>query len=186
MAASTSLTNQVLDNAIAAASLNATNADQATSSWFWRWYKQSAGYSAPQQQQQQQEKQPQILYQQLTKDNAENIELEKDKSDDKHQQKLQSTKARAVLDNLLLHNNNNNEQDELGGCAEEEDGVGAKEDGVGTQAEALEHGERFLRYLERCGDPSVTAMQIMQIRAILGNIRAGRRAGHCDKKVRRK
>lgn len=33
-----------------------------------------------------------------------------------------------------------------------------------TAAEAVRHGEKFLRWLECCSDPSVTALQILQFR----------------------
>lgn len=41
-----------------------------------------------------------------------------------------------------------------------------------TAAEAVKHGERFLRWLECCSDPSVTALQILQFRYLLNNVRA--------------
>jgi len=41
-----------------------------------------------------------------------------------------------------------------------------------TAAEALKHGERFLRWLDCCSDPSVTAVQILQFRYLLNNVRA--------------
>lgn len=137
--------------------LNGVTADH--SSWFWKWYKQFA-YN----QHQQPVADKPILYQQLTKDqqNAENLSTT---SDDKPKNNT-NNKARSVLDNLLLNNNNNvavnNKKD-------------GKEDDVETvsQSEALEHGEKFLKWLEACSDPSVTAMQIMQFRSLLNNVKSG-------------
>ncbi|KAB0799031.1 hypothetical protein PPYR_06911 [Photinus pyralis] len=123
------------------------------SSWFWKWYKQFAN-SYPVQQHLPEKP---ILYQQLTKDkdgyNSENITV------DDYSLKS-NTKVRAVLDNLLFNNNNNNSL-----------GLSKKE--VLTQSEALEHGEKFLEWLECCSEPSVTAVQIMQFRYLLSNIRNG-------------
>ncbi|KAF5292278.1 hypothetical protein FQA39_LY03312 [Lamprigera yunnana] len=120
-----------------------------SSSWFWKWYKQFAN-SYPLQQQLPDKP---ILYQQLTKNkdhfNTENI------IDDKYQLK-NNTKARAVLDNLLFNNNNNN----LGPVKREDKSE------ILTQSEALEHGEKFLEWLECCSEPSVTTMQIMQFSVI--------------------
>lgn len=33
-----------------------------------------------------------------------------------------------------------------------------------SAADALKHGEKFLRWLECCSDPSVTAVQLLQFR----------------------
>ncbi|CAH1163550.1 unnamed protein product [Phaedon cochleariae] len=119
-----------------------------------------------------------ILYQQLTKDmpqlastppplsppdqqNAENLSMHDDRN--KMGDKT-NNKARSVLDNLLFNNNNNvalNKKDE-----------NLEEDNL-SQSEAVEHGEKFLKWLESCSDPSVTAMQIMQFRTLLNNVKTG-------------
>lgn len=39
-----------------------------------------------------------------------------------------------------------------------------EDDPPATAAEALKYGERFLRWLECCSDPSVTAVQLLQFR----------------------
>ncbi|XP_065339114.1 protein distal antenna-like isoform X2 [Cloeon dipterum] len=38
--------------------------------------------------------------------------------------------------------------------------------------DAVAHGERFLRWLDCCSDPTITAMQILQFRYLLNNVRA--------------
>ncbi|KAK6639010.1 hypothetical protein RUM43_007280 [Polyplax serrata] len=40
-----------------------------------------------------------------------------------------------------------------------------------TAADAVRHGEKFLRWLECCSDPSVTALQILQFRYLLKNVK---------------
>jgi hypothetical protein len=54
-------------------------------------------------------------------------------------------------------NNNNKNHDEDGD--------------IKSPSQALEHGEKFLRYLESCSDPNLTAMQVMQFRYLLKSIR---------------
>jgi hypothetical protein len=41
-----------------------------------------------------------------------------------------------------------------------------------TAADAVAHGEKFLRWLDCCSDPSITALQILQFRYLLNNVRA--------------
>ncbi|XP_018332448.1 protein distal antenna-like [Agrilus planipennis] len=126
------------------------------SSWFWKWYKQFASVYSQTAANQIPDKP--ILYQQLTKDkdgsNSENLHL----SDEKPMKN--NTKVRAVLDSLLLNNNNV--------ALRKQESVS---DEPQTPIEALEHGEKFLKWLENCGDPSVTAMQIMQFRYLINNIK---------------
>lgn len=169
--------------------------DPTNSSWFWKWYKQLAYGQMQQpatgqvtqqlhqqQQQQPQQQQPQmltpekpILYQQLTKEsNSENHETPKSTKPSS-----QNTKVRAVLDNLLLNNNNNEDATTLienGLQKRDSDGTKTADEATMTPAstaEALCHGEMFLKWLEKCGDPSVTAVQILQLRYLLNNIRTG-------------
>ncbi|CAH1954860.1 unnamed protein product [Acanthoscelides obtectus] len=42
-----------------------------------------------------------------------------------------------------------------------------------TKSEAVEHGEKFLQWLETCNDPSVTDVQIMQLKKFLNNVKSG-------------
>ncbi|XP_049878164.1 protein distal antenna-like [Pectinophora gossypiella] len=86
------------------------------------------------------------------------------------------TKARTVLDNLLF--NNGNEAAHSDAKSES----GSWEAGA---AEALEHGDKFLAWLEASGDPSVTRMHVHQLRALLHNLRA-RRAPAAGDAERRK
>lgn len=142
-----------------------------SSSWFWKWYKQLPN---PYPLQQQLPEKP-ILYQQLTKEkdpyNSENIVSEKAGAAANHKNN-NCTKARAVLDNLLCNNNNNL-------------GMGKKIE-VLSQNEAIEHGEKFLEWLECCGEPSVTAVQIMQLRYLLSNIKNRNNDLQSRAKVKRK
>lgn len=132
--------------------------DQTSCSWFWRWYKSqiSNGQILPDKP---------ILYQQLTKSrDVENIEQPPTS-------KSQTTKARAVLDNLLFYNNvpPSSRRNEF------------------TEVEtALEHGEKFLRWLETCSEPSVTTVQIMQFKTLLNNVRTdvGRKNGEVQNKAK--
>lgn len=39
-----------------------------------------------------------------------------------------------------------------------------EDDPPATASDAVYHGEKFLRWLECCSDPSVTALQILQFR----------------------
>uniref|UniRef100_A0A182JSV7 Protein distal antenna n=1 Tax=Anopheles christyi TaxID=43041 RepID=A0A182JSV7_9DIPT len=42
---------------------------------------------------------------------------------------------------------------------------------IRNSAEAVEHGEKFLKWLEACSDPNVTAMQVMQFKYLLNSIK---------------
>lgn len=143
-------------------------------SWFWKWYKQFAY----QQQAQLPTPDKPILYQQLTKSkDTENTTEEKLLPPVKS-----SSKSRAVLDNLLLNNNNV--------VANSTEVLKNTDNLLSSQAEALEHGEKLLQWLDTCSVPSITAMQIMQFRYLLNNIRSDidRKNGeaHNKAKVRRK
>lgn len=46
------------------------------------------------------------------------------------------------------------------------------DDDIKSPTEALEYGEKFLKYLESYSDPSLTAMQVMQFRYLLNSIKA--------------
>lgn len=130
-------------------------------SWFWKWYKQFA--YTPQQAQD-----SNVLYQQLTKDPSNTENHQKLLTPEKP--KTPNTKARAVLDNLLL-NNNNNEVPTLPNSNDFKDKIDPKDE-VLSPSEALEHGEKFLKWLEAFSDPSVTAMQVLQFRYLLNNIKS--------------
>ncbi|XP_023027242.2 uncharacterized protein [Leptinotarsa decemlineata] len=88
-----------------------------------------------------------------------------------------NNKTRTVLDNLL-NNNNITVKEE----PHEEDTI--------TREEAMDYGEKFVRWLETCSHPSVTAMHIMQIRGLLSNLKGAGSRQNCElqnkTKVRRK
>ncbi|XP_065078560.1 protein distal antenna [Ochlerotatus camptorhynchus] len=42
---------------------------------------------------------------------------------------------------------------------------------IKSSADAVEHGEKFLKWLEACSDPNVTAMQVMQFKYLLNSIK---------------
>ncbi|XP_049785261.1 protein distal antenna-like [Schistocerca cancellata] len=58
------------------------------------------------------------------------------------------------------------------GSSDEDDELDESDEPPATAAEAVTHGEKFLRWLECCSDPSITAMQILQFRYLLNNVRA--------------
>lgn len=93
-----------------------------------------------------------------------------------------SSNVREILDNLLFNatrnNNNNNEHK----TDEANESNGADDDGdAGTNEtpartvtgpfQAIEHGEHFLKWLETCSDPNITAMQVMQFKTLLNSIK---------------
>lgn len=120
-----------------------TVTEHDNSSWFWKWYKQVASGQTT--------ADKPILYQHLTRSrDVENIEQRANKS---------TAKTRAVLDNLLFNNNNNVP-------------TGRKEE-LSEVEEALVHGEKFLKWLETCSEPSVSTVQIMQFKTLLNNVRSG-------------
>jgi hypothetical protein len=86
-----------------------------------------------------------------------------------------------VLLNVKDNNNINNPEK-----PEESDDDDDEDEPPATAAEAVNHGEKFLRWLECCSDPSVTAMQILQFRYLLNNVRAcaDRRAKQVKTKTR--
>lgn len=112
-----------------------------------------------------------ILYQQLTKEcerevNSENKTKEDTKTIEEHTKEenktvednkpKNGTKNRLVLDNLPLNNNVHN----------------TKEDVEPLDAfEALEHGEKFLSWLEHCSDPAVTSWQLNTVQNLIKNLK---------------
>ncbi|XP_023938802.2 protein distal antenna [Bicyclus anynana] len=78
------------------------------------------------------------------------------------------TKVRNVLDNLLYSSGQVAEESKSNGHVN-----GEWESGT---AAALEHGDKFLAWLEASGDPSVTRMHVHQLRALLHNLRTRRHA----------
>lgn len=156
------------------ASMN--GAADAYSALFWQWHKQAttSAQAVPPMHSPAPATMPEkpILYQQLTKTkeygNTENISA---KPEEKH--KSTTPKLRTVLDNLLF---NNNYADPY--PRQEEEAFG--------RVEAVEHGEKFLMWLETCSEPSITRVQIMQFRCLLDNIKSGmeRKNGHAQNKTK--
>uniref|UniRef100_T1GK19 HTH psq-type domain-containing protein n=1 Tax=Megaselia scalaris TaxID=36166 RepID=T1GK19_MEGSC len=83
------------------------------------------------------------------------------------------------LDNILykIHQNTNDNESDVN---EEEkvssavacDTYSDSEDLEGL-IDALEHGEKFLKWLENCSNPRVTAVQLMQLRFLISSIKSG-------------
>lgn len=119
-------------------------------------------------------------------ENKEPTTTEKNQESSKNQ-----TKARTVLDNLLFNNSNganggvSESRSEAGSGGGGGGGAGEWEEGA---ADALEHGDKFLAWLEVSGDPSVTRMHVHQLRALLHNLRARRLppADYAEHAARRK
>lgn len=88
------------------------------------------------------------------------------------------TSVRSVLDNLLYNNNNitnnnninNNNHHNSNHSVGSPNSCSGESDASGPN-EAVEHGEKFLKWLESCSDPSITAMQVMQFRTLLNTIK---------------
>lgn len=97
-----------------------------------------------------------------------NIENKEPMTEKNQDSARNQTKARTVLDNLLFNNSNEAAGKELKSSGNNE---GEWEAGA---ADALEHGDKFLAWLEASGDPSVTRMHVHQLRALLHNLRARR------------
>ncbi|CAH1954864.1 unnamed protein product [Acanthoscelides obtectus] len=90
---------------------------------------------------------------------AENVSMHNEQ-----QKETTNNKVRSVLDKLLLNNSIN--------VAVNRNATRVEEDTL-TRIEAVQHGEKFLEWLETCSDPSITAMQIIQYRTLLNNLKAG-------------
>lgn len=162
--------------------LNGMTANQSVNQQvrFWNWYKQSA-YNASQMQQgaavqpphlSPQQSDKQILYQQLTKE-ANEKEINSENEVAKEEKPKNGNKTRSVLDNLLLNNNTIDYE-----CHKEVEPLEAHE--------AIEHGEKFLHWLESCSDPSITTMQILTLQTLIKNLKSGfdRKNGDCQSKTK--
>lgn len=144
----------------------ANNLDKDGNSWFWRWYK-TMGYS------------------QFPDNSVAN------QADSLLASANQSTpltnNARLTLDSVMLnHSNNNNNHHNNNNVSKRKLEESDDDEPPDSPAEAVVHGEKFLRWLECCSDPSVTAMQILQFRYLLNNVRAcaNRRAKQGQKSSR--
>ncbi|XP_061729205.1 protein distal antenna-like [Cydia pomonella] len=84
--------------------------------------------------------------------------------------------ARTVLDSLLFNN----------GTADARAAAALPGEWEAGAAEVLEHGDKFLAWLEASADPSVTRMHVHQLRALLHNLRARRTPAAALDPARRK
>lgn len=149
----------------------------ADGSWFWRWYKRYgfSQYPDPLQQVAKTKVNSETLTPGLQKVNGHSIPVANNANNN----------ARSTLDSVLLNVKDNNNVKNPG-KPEESDDDDEEDEPPATAAEAVNHGEKFLRWLECCSDPSVTAMQILQFRYLLNNVRAcaDRRAKQIKTKTR--
>lgn len=140
-------------------------------SWFWRWYKRYGFSHYPDPLQQVDNKDPGHQ-----KANGHSIPVVSNSANS----------VRSALDSVLLNSKDNNNVDSPAKTEESDDDDEDEDEPPATAAEAVSHGEKFLRWLECCSDPSVTAMQILQFRYLLNNVRAcaDRRAKQTKTKTR--
>ena len=86
--------------------------------------------------------------------------------------------SREVLDTVLSHNHTANVQTTLGTDENSE------ERAVSTAKEAIRHGEKFYKWVSNCSDPSVSVVQLIQLKSLLDNLKLPRKA--CISKQSRK
>lgn len=90
--------------------------------------------------------------------------------------------VRELLDDFLYNasaaNNNNNTKDADNNGKNDSDEAGLSENHVENRSrpsspfEAIEHGEHFLKWLESCSNPNITAIQVMQFKTLLNCIKS--------------
>lgn len=135
--------------------------NQQDGSWFWQWYKQCSF--------------PLITPTPLAPSPV---------------AKKSPSKARAMLDNVLCNNNNENVKRTLNmdeeSSAVADDVESAAGDAPGSTEEAIEHGEKFFKWLDKCSDPAVTRLQIIQFKYLLDNLKACRKKSTSSSKQSRK
>ncbi|XP_076284278.1 protein distal antenna [Lasioglossum baleicum] len=136
--------------------------NQQDGSWFWQWYKQcSFPMIAP--------TPTQLAPSPIAKKSP--------------------SKARAMLDNVLCNNNNNNENVKRSlnmDVVPDEEEMETAGDVPCTSEEAIEHGEKFFKWLDKCSDPAVTRLQIIQFKYLLDNLKACRKKSSSSSKQSRK
>ncbi|XP_017890206.1 protein distal antenna-like [Ceratina calcarata] len=135
--------------------------NQQDGSWFWQWYKQCSF--------------PLITPTPLAPSPV---------------AKKSPSKARAMLDNVLCNNNNENVKRALNmdeeSSAVADDVEPATGDAPSSTEEAIEHGEKFFKWLDKCSDPAVTRLQIIQFKYLLDNLKACRKKSTSNSKQSRK
>lgn len=97
--------------------------------------------------------------------------------------KKSPSKARALLDNVLCNNNNENVKRSLN--MDEEEDVESAADVPTSTEEAIEHGEKFFKWLDKCSEPAVTRLQIIQFKYLLDNLKACRKKSSSLKQSRK-
>lgn len=96
--------------------------------------------------------------------------------DEDHQRVME--KAKNQLDDALMNQSPDNgeksgdDASSLHGHNDSNNNNKNGDDDIKSPTEALEYGEKFLKYLESYSDPSLTAMQVMQFRYLLNSIKA--------------
>lgn len=184
--------------------INPHTADYNRNTWFWQYYKQFGGAMPPPEDklksatQVPKEKSENILYSQLTKGKTQEeepstrppTELQREEQPSERARTTEPAqspgvgasaglndnkepgerpldinrnvaKARHVLDNLLFSGEDTTTDTRPG-------------EETGSEWEALQHGDKFLAWLEGSGDPAVTRVHVHQLRSLLHNLRARR------------
>ena len=92
-----------------------------------------------------------------------------------------------MLDNVLCNNNNENVKRSL--TMDEESATAAEDiestDVPSSTEEAIEHGEKFFKWLDKCSEPAVTRLQIIQFKYLLDNLKACRKKSTSLKQSRK-
>ncbi|XP_076267807.1 LOW QUALITY PROTEIN: protein distal antenna [Rhynchophorus ferrugineus] len=167
--------------------INSMSTNSAVSQMrLWNWYKQSL--PTVNQLQAQLTSTPtnsdkQILYQQLVKPEADQNQKDKQDTENdvvKEEKPRNNGKNRSVLDNIFINNS-------MPASEADKD----EPDSSLDIYQAVRHGEKFLKWLESCSDPSVTAVQIVTLQSLIKNLKKGfdRKNGdhqNTKTKVRRK
>ncbi|XP_044013357.1 SUN domain-containing protein 2-like [Aphidius gifuensis] len=180
---------------------NFNQQDGVYASWFWQWYKQGQGSTMPvdQQQQQQQSQQAQQSQQQLmngkkspSKTRAlldsvlcNNNSNNNNTNNNDSVKKLMNGVFDVFIDDSQVVN---------------DAGIGAPQTAalpltatssssssvqsttttstttsVISSEEAIEHGEKFFKWLNKCSDPAVSRLQIIQLKYLLDNLKTGKK-----------
>lgn len=84
----------------------------------------------------------------------------------------ESCKSQTVLNDLLFNNNNVNVTNNNNNNNDIKVESDVDDFDTSTTNEAVEHGEKFLKWLETYSDPNVTAMQVMQFKFLLNTIKS--------------
>lgn len=99
-------------------------------------------------------------------------------TDDDEEQHRHMEKAKIQLDDALMNQSPDNgeksgdDASSVHGHNDSNNNNKNVDDDIKSPTEALEYGEKFLKYLESYSDPSLTAMQVMQFRYLLNSIKA--------------